>query len=89
MSEQPKEIRIDGLTNEQCDLLDLMYACDNTTELRELISIMDTPQRQTCYALMQLVMYEHIEEDMMRPMIDRDFYPDAVRIINKIRKNLD
>lgn len=83
MSEEPREIRIDGLTDEQCDMLDLIYACDTSTELREFIGCLDVRERAMAYSLMQLVMYETIEAEIIEPMTH---YPDAMRIINKLKK---
>lgn len=87
MSEYPKEIRIDGLNDEQCDMLDLIYACDTSSELKEFLSCLDRREYTMALSLMTLVMYETIEVEMMEPMKQRNFYPDAVRIINKIKKS--
>lgn len=87
MAEYPKEIKLDGLTEEQCDMLDLIYACDTMTELKQFLSCLDRKEYSMALSLMQLVMYETIETEMMEPMKQRNFYPDAVRIINKIKKS--
>ena len=87
MSEYPKEIRIDGLNDEQCDMLDLIYACDSSSELKEFLSCLDRREYTMAMSLMTLVMYETIEVEMIEPMSKRGFYPDAVRAINKIKKS--
>lgn len=87
MSEYPKEIRIDGLTDEQCDMLDLIYACDTRAELKQFLSCLDRREHTMALSLMTLVMYETIEVEMIQPMAQRGFYPDAMRIINKLKKS--
>lgn len=56
MSEYPKEIRLDGLTDEQCDMLDLIYACDTRDELKEFLSCLDRREHTMAMSLMTLVM---------------------------------
>ena len=87
MSEYPKEIKLDGLTEEQCDMLDLIYACDTRAELKQFLSCLDRREHAMALSLMTLVMYETIEVEMIQPMAQRGFYPDAVRAINKIKNS--
>ena len=37
--------------------------------------------------LITLLMYEEIEQQVVQPMTDRGFYPDAMRIINRIKNS--
>lgn len=81
----PKELRIDGLTEEQVMFLDLIYACDSYDELMGFANQLPRREHQLVLSLIQILMHETIEEEMIKPMTS---YPDAEAIINKVRRNL-
>jgi hypothetical protein len=84
MSESPKEIRIDGLTAEQCDMLDIIYACESYDELKQLMACLDERERIMANTLVTVIMHETIEREVIEPMT---YYPDAMRIINKLKNS--
>lgn len=79
-------MKIEGLTPEQRQLCDILWSLSSTDEYRELLSVLDDRQRQMAETLVQIMIHENIEETVMQTHIDRDFYPDAMRAINKIMK---
>jgi len=87
MSDYPKEIRIEGLTEEQCDMLDLIYACDTPIELKQFLAHLSRKEHALATTLMTLIVYETIELEMIQPMSQREFYPDAMRILKKLKKS--
>jgi lysyl-tRNA synthetase class I len=86
MSESPKEIKIDGLTDEQADMLDVIWSCDSYDELKQLMACLDERERIMATTLVTVIMHEEIEQHVIKPMKS---YPDAIRIINKIKKKLN
>ena len=81
----PRELKIDGLTEEQCMFLDLIYACDSYDELMGFARELPRREQLQVLTLIQILLHETIEEEMIKPMTS---YPEAEQIINKIRKNL-
>ena len=79
----PREIRIDGLTPKQCQYLDIIYACDSYDELMNYTKALPRKEQVQVLTLVQILLHETIEEEMIRPMTS---YPDAEKIINRIRK---
>ena len=77
----PKEIKIDGLTKRQKNLLDVIYACNTYDELVYFTRRQPPAIREEIWVLTQLLLHETIEEDIIKPMTS---YPDAERIMNKI-----
>jgi len=77
-------ISIDGLTEDQVTLLNFIYACDNYDELMDFVGQLDTKTQRTARSLIQLILYETIEEEYIKPMTR---YPDAEFIINRIKKS--
>jgi len=80
----PHPIMIDGLTQDQVTLLNFIYACDSYDELMEFVGELDGKTQLTALALIQLILYETIEEEYIKPMTR---YPDAEFIINRIKKS--
>ena len=79
----PKQIKIDGLTKEQCHYLDVIYTCDSYEELMDYTSGLPKNKRVQVLTLVQILLHESIEEEMIKPLTS---YPDAEALINKIRK---
>ena len=80
-----RELKIDGLTEEQCMFLDLIYACESYDELMKFTHRLPRKEQLEVLTLIQILLHETIEEEMIKPMTS---YPEAEQIINKIRKNL-
>lgn len=82
----PKQLRIDGLTEDQCILLDIIYACESYDELMDFAHNLPHEERLEVLTLIQIVLHETIEVEMLRPM---QSYPDAEYIIEQIRRNIE
>jgi len=80
----PHPISIDGLTQDQVTLLEFIYACDSYDELMDFVGQLDKRTQQTARSLIQLILFETIEEEYIKPMTR---YPDAEFIINRIKKS--
>ena len=73
-------MQINGLTEHQVELLDTMWAIEEFTELEEWMATLSRADRIEAQRLQQLVILEAFEE-----LLDKDGYPDANRVIDKIR----
>ena len=73
-------MQINGLTEHQVELLDTMWAIEEFTELEEWMATLSRADRIEAQRLQQLVILEAFEE-----LLDQDGYPDANRVIDKIR----
>jgi hypothetical protein len=73
-------MQINGLTERQVELLDTMWAIEEFTELEEWMETLSRADRIEAQRLQQLVVLEAFEE-----LLDKDGYPDANRVIDKIR----
>lgn len=82
----PREIRIDGLTEEQCMFLDVIYSCDSYEELMNFTHDLPRREQLQVLTLIQILLHETIEEEMIKPMTS---YPDAERIISQIKRKMN
>ena len=73
-------MQINGLTERQVELLDTMWSIEEFTELEEWMATLSRADRIEAQRLQQLVVLEAFEE-----LLDKDGYPDANRVIDKIR----
>jgi hypothetical protein len=73
-------MQINGLTEHQVELLDTMWAIEEFTELEEWMATLSRADRIEAQRLQQLVILEAFEE-----LLEQDGYPDANRVIDKIR----
>jgi predicted transcriptional regulator len=69
-------MRIQGLTERQVELLDIMWAIEEYTELEEWMETLDSQERKEAEALQRLVVLETFEE-----LLDKGSYPDARRVL--------
>ena len=69
-------MRIEGLTERQVELLDIMWDIEEYTELEEWMETLDPAERQEAEALQRLVVLETFEE-----LLDKGSYPDARRVL--------
>jgi len=80
-----RELRIEGLTEEQCMFLDVIYACDSYEELMNFTHGLPRREQLQVLTLIQILLHETIEEEMIKPLAS---YPDAERIINQIKRKM-
>ena len=69
-------MRIEGLTERQVELLDIMWDIEEYTELEEWMQTLDPAERTEAEALQRLVVLETFEE-----LLDKGNYPDARRVL--------
>jgi hypothetical protein len=69
-------MRIEGLTERQVELLDIMWDIEEYTELEEWMETLDPAERTEAEALQRLVVLETFEE-----LLDKGNYPDARRVL--------
>lgn len=81
-----RELRIEGLTERQCRLLDVIYACDTYDELMHWTHQLPKRTQLEVLTLIQLLLHESIEEEMIKPMTS---YPEAERMINQVKRKMD
>lgn len=77
---------IDDLTEEQKMIANLLYACDSVEEFKELMKMFDERERGIAQSISIMMIHEHIEETIMSQYTN--YYPDAMRIINRIKNNV-
>ena len=74
--------KIDGLTVEQCKLLDELWACDTTEELESLIYSKSGEELREIISLREMIMLSLIDEEVEK----MDSFPDAENILRSIMK---
>ena len=74
-------MRIEGLTQRQVELLDTMWAIDEFEDMEEWMATLCRADRMEAQNLQRLVVLETFED-----LLAKDGYPDAVMVIDKIRK---
>jgi len=81
----PHPISYDGLTDEQIDILTVLYSCDSYDELMGFVGELDIKTQRTAMSLIQLILHETIEDDI-RKMTS---YPDAERLLGEIQRKFN
>ena len=74
-------MRIEGLTERQVELLDTMWEIQEFDELEAWMQTLSRADQRECENLQRLVILETLDE-----MLAVDKYPDANRVIDRIRK---
>ena len=69
-------MRLEGLTERQVELLDIMWSIEEYTELEEWMETLGAQERKEAEALQRLVVLETFEE-----LLDKGSYPDARRAL--------
>ena len=72
---------IEGLTQHQCNLLDMMFSCENPKEiysLRERLSLQDKRELDT---LVELVILDNIDREVDK----MSRFPDAEKIFRELK----
>ena len=73
---------IDGLNNEQIEMLNKMWTLDTEQELMEFRSTLPVFRQQQLDTLMEMVIQEAREADIER----MDHYPDVEKMLKNILK---
>ena len=73
-------MRIEGLTERQVELLDIMWAIGEYTDLEEWMATLSRAERFEAENLQRLVVLETFEE-----LLEQEGFPDANRVIDKFR----
>lgn len=79
-----RPVQIDGLSERQVMLCNIIYACDSYDELNDFLKHLDKRDLKDAWTLITLMRHEYIEEEIMSEYIEADYYPDAEDIISKI-----
>ena len=75
-------MKIDGLTQEQVEMLDKLWSIDTVEELQEFRSSLPTFRRQQVDTLTEMLIQESLEEDIVR----MTRYPDAENLIARAKR---
>ena len=70
------DMRIEGLTQHQVELLDEMWEIEEYTDLEAWMETLSPEDRKEAEALQRLVVLETFEE-----LLDKGSYPDARRVL--------
>lgn len=85
-SRQDQILEIDGLTKEDCVLLDRMWAFDDYEDLMAWQEKLRPALRQRVDDLMKLVLLAHFDREMENQQYKReDPYPDANEYLKRFR----
>jgi hypothetical protein len=82
-------MRLEGLTQEQIEICDILWTCESVEEYYEFLEVLDERQRKIAQVLVRCIMYEEIEETQMAQLDAVGRYPDAERLLNKIMNNMN
>jgi hypothetical protein len=74
-------MRIEGLTERQVELLDTMWEIQEFDELEAWMLTLSRADQRECENLQRLVILETFEE-----LMEENKYPEANRVIDRIRK---
>lgn len=74
---------IDGLTDRQVQLCDMLWACDTMDDVEELMNLLYEPERTQAHTLMQIMIMDSREEELS--LMER--YPDAEAMLEKLKKD--
>lgn len=78
-------LKINGLTQEQVDMLDIIWSFDTKEEYDSWFELLDDDEASMCFGLMELLTLAIIDEALESKKVDP--YKEANQVINKI-KNL-
>ena len=73
---------IDGLTAEQCKVLDELWACDTLEDMQELLDSKSGDELREVITLREMIVLSLIDEDIEK----MESYPDAETILRNIMK---
>ena len=73
-------MRLDGMTIEQCELLDKMWALETVEELKDFIESQDLETQREIMTLRELLILGGIDDDVE----DMKSYPEADAMLRNI-----
>ena len=76
-------ISIDGLNQEQIEMLDKLWSMDTVEEVNEFRNTLPRFRQQQIDTLMELVIHEMKEEELS--LMER--YPDAEEMLERLKKD--
>ena len=75
-------MRIDGLTSQQVQILDELWACDSVEEMQIYLESKTTKEIEEVITLREMIVLSHVDEDVE----DMDEYPEAEQMLASILK---
>tara|TARA_B100001250_G_C19815874_1_gene798345 strand:- start:5006 stop:5230 length:225 start_codon:yes stop_codon:yes gene_type:complete len=73
---------IEGLTEHQCRLLDMMWSCEHPSEIYALRNSLTSKDRKEMDVLVELVMIQQYDEEVAR----MNKFPIAEELLKKIKR---
>jgi hypothetical protein len=77
-------LNISGLTQEQVDMLDIIWSFDTKDEYDSWFELLDDEEASMCFGLMELLTLAIIDEALESKKVDP--YKEANQVINQIKK---
>jgi hypothetical protein len=81
-------ININGLTQEQVDMLDIIWAFDTKEEYNDWLENLDIEEYNMCRGLMELLTLAILDESLENRGRRADPYKEANKIINQVKSKL-
>jgi hypothetical protein len=81
-------ININGLTQEQVDMLDIIWAFDTKEEYNDWMENLDIEEYNMCRGLMELLTLAILDEALDNRGHKKDRYKEANQIINHVKSKL-
>lgn len=75
-------MRIDGLTSQQVQILDELWACDTVEEMQIYLETKTTEEIEEVITLREMIVLSHVDEDVEA----MDTYPEAEQMLSSILK---
>ena len=81
-------ININGLTQEQVDMLDIIWAFDTKEEYDDWLENLDIEEYNMCRGLMELLTLAILDESLENRGRPADRYKEANKVINQVKSKL-
>ena len=81
-------ININGLTQEQVDMLDIIWAFDTKEEYNDWMENLDSEEYNMCRGLMELLTLAILDEALDNRGHKKDRYKEANQVINQVKSKL-
>jgi hypothetical protein len=81
-------ININGLTQEQVDMLDIIWAFDTKEEYNDWMENLDIEEYNMCRGLMELLTLAILDESLENRGRRTDRYKEANQVINQVKSKL-
>jgi hypothetical protein len=80
-------LNINGLTQEQVEMLDIIWSFDTKEEYESWFELLDDDEASMCFGLMELLTLAIIDEALESKKVDP--YKEANQVINQIKSKFD